>query len=811
MFLHEYRIQHSYVLRITFYGAEYLRNLIITTDETINIAEVDELISAIGTTPDKVIPILQGLQEKYNYLPEAALRRVAETTEIRPADISGVMSFYSQFRDKPAGEHFVRVCIGTACHVKGASNITDAFKRYLKLEGDEDTDKDRLFTVEEVACLGCCMLAPAVQIDDTIYGFVEPQRVGNILADFLSSRDTAGRQLISSEESSAEGEVRICLCSSCTASGSDAVFTELAEQIEELDLIVGLRRVGCTGISYQTPFVEVTDSAGNEFRYGLVKPQNVRKILLHHFSPKSISGKLKSRISGLLENLLTDRSREPLTRYSVDLRGGPDADYVRCQCAIATEHSGALDPLDFDEYSENGGGEALGICIKEKSEDEVIEEIISSGLRGRGGGGFPTGIKWRAVRRESVGEKYLVCNADEGDPGAFMDRMLLESFPFRVLEGIIIAALSIGIEKGFIYVRAEYPLAVRRLKGALEILSEKGWLGDDIMGSGKKLDITIVQGAGAFVCGEETALMAAVEGKRGMPRYRPPFPAQSGLFGKPTLINNVETFSLVPWIIRNGAGKFAELGTEKSKGTKSFALAGKVVRGGLIEVPMGITIREVVEEVGGGIQDGREFKAVQIGGPSGGCIPASLADTPIDYDALIGAGAIMGSGGLVVLDETDCMVDIARYFLTFTQLESCGKCTFCRIGTKRMLEILTRITEGEGKESDIEELENLAAMIKAGSLCNLGKTAPNPVLSTIKHFREEYTAHIAGKCPAGKCKALITYSINDTCIGCTKCAQSCPAGAIQMKPYRQHEIDAEKCIRCDSCRQICPVDAVEVH
>ncbi|MFC1583029.1 NADH-ubiquinone oxidoreductase-F iron-sulfur binding region domain-containing protein, partial [Planctomycetota bacterium] len=359
--------------------------------------------------------------------------------------------------------------------------------------------------------------------------------------------------------------------------------------------------------------------------------------------------------------------------------------------------------------------------------------------------------------------------------------------------------------------RAEYPLAVVRLREALDILEKQGWLGENIKDSGHDFRLHIVQGAGAFVCGEETALIAAVEGKRGMPRFRPPYPAAAGVFGRPTLVNNVETYALVPGIISGEEGVFKKLGTDNSSGTKSFALAGKVVRGGLVEVPMGITIREIVEKIGGGIQDGKAFKAVQIGGPSGGCVPASLADTPIDYDALTSAGAIMGSGGLVVLDETDCMVDIAKYFLAFTQLESCGKCTFCRVGTKRMLEILERITGGEGREEDIAALEELAATIMQGSLCQLGGTAPNPVLSTIRHFRDEYEAHINGRCPAGKCKALIAYAISDECIGCTRCSQRCPAEAIPMTPYEKHIIDAEKCIRCDTCRQVCPVDAVEVR
>ncbi|MHC4369870.1 MAG: NADH-ubiquinone oxidoreductase-F iron-sulfur binding region domain-containing protein, partial [Planctomycetota bacterium] len=425
--------------------------------------------------------------------------------------------------------------------------------------------------------------------------------------------------------------------------------------------------------------------------------------------------------------------------------------------------------------------------------------------------GFPTHLKWTAVRNNKSDQKYIVCNGDEGDPGAFMDRMLMESYPYRLLEGMVIAAHAVGADEGYLYIRAEYPLAIERVNEAIERCEQRGLLGDNIMNSRFSLSLKIKPGAGAFVCGEESALLASIEGRRGTPRLRPPFPAERGLWEKPTLINNVETYSAVPWIIRTGSGEFANLGTGTSKGTKVFALAGKVARGGLIEVPMGISIREIIEDIGGGIGGGLRFKAVQVGGPSGGCVPASLAHTPVDYETLKDVGAMMGSGGLVVLDETDCMVDIARYFLEFTQDQSCGRCTFCRIGTRRMLDILERLCAGEGKKTDIDELEHLAEVIKSSSLCGLGKTAPNPVLSTIKYFRSEYEAHIEKRCPTGKCKALISYSVTDDCIGCTLCAQHCPVDAIEYKPYEKHEIDDEKCIRCGTCKTICPADAVKVE
>jgi NADH-quinone oxidoreductase subunit F len=480
------------------------------------------------------------------------------------------------------------------------------------------------------------------------------------------------------------------------------------------------------------------------------------------------------------------------------------------QVHIATEHPGRLDPLDLDGYLACDGFAALRRCVETPdkkngpglSPEQLLCIIEESGLRGRGGAGFPSGQKWRAVRRQPGDVKYVICNSDW--------LTILESFPFRVIEGLALAAVAVGAREGFLYIRSEYPLAARRVRAALAELEKRGWLGGALMGGGPPLRLSVVEGAGALVCGEETGLIAALEGRRGTPRLRPPFPAESGLWGKPTLVNNAETLALTPWIVRHGAEQFAALGTARCSGTKVFALAGSIRRGGVIEVPIGTPLRRIIEEIGGGATEGRRVKAVQIGGPSGGCVPASLMDTPVDYDSFHQAGAIMGSGGMVVMDDTACMVDSARYSLRFTQGQSCGRCTFCRVGTKRMLDILDRLCAGNAQRSHLEELERLSRQVSAGSLCGLGKTAPNPVLTTLRYFRDEYEAHLQGRCPAGRCAALIKYHVTCACSGCTLCAQHCPVHAIAMTPYARHEINPELCTRCDTCRKVCPQSAIEV-
>ncbi len=771
---------------------------------------VEGIVSRTGRERDKVIPILQEVQKKLNYLPSEALAHICRITDITPGQLSGVATFYSQFRLKPAGKHTIRICTGTACHVKGSSLINEAFRRVLKIDDEDNTSADNLFTIEEVACLGCCTLAPVIQIDGKTYGHVKPSQAETIIKDFMTSAVRQGAIDSDGVDGDFDAEVRIGLGSCCVAGGSKEILSELLHTKDAYKLNIKIKPVGCVGVCNQTPLLEIVSGDNVSSKYTRVRKVEVEEILLKHIKPGNLNKKLRYKISDLIDSFQSDRKINSPVNIPVNQREEYLDTFLSRQYHIATDHSGRLSPASFDEYCLTGGFRALEKALKHLSPDEVLSLITDSKLRGRGGGGFMLGKKWELAKNAPGNTKYVICNGDEGDPGAFMDRMLLESFPFRVLEGMIIAGVVIGAEKGILYVRAEYPLAVSRVRSAIDRCYERGILGESILGSDFSFHAEIFEGAGAFVCGEETALIASLEGNRGTPHLRPPYPVEKGYRKNPTLVNNVETLATIPWIIHNGPEAFRDIGTTHSKGTKVFALAGKVARGGLIEVPMGITIREIVERIGGGIAGNGKFKAVQIGGPSGGCIPESMSDSPIDYEELNKLGAMMGSGGLVVLDDSDCMVDIARYFLEFTHEQSCGKCTFCRVGTKLMLDIIKKLTRGEAHLSDLDELEKISLAVKKGSLCGLGKTAPNPVLTGLRYFRNEYEAHTRGMCPAGRCRDLIKYQINNKCTGCTKCSQECPVKAIPFTPFEQHVIDDRLCTRCDNCRIVCPEGAVEI-
>ncbi|MBQ6043618.1 MAG: NADH-quinone oxidoreductase subunit NuoF [Clostridia bacterium] len=591
--------------------------------------------------------------------------------------------------------------------------------------------------------------------------------------------------------------VLICGGTGCTSSNSPAIAKALEAELEAKGLQDEIKIVhtGCFGLCALGPIMIVYPEG---IFYSRVKVEDVPEIVEEHL----LKGRPVQRL------VYSDPAKNAVV--SGDITSLSETRFYKSQKRVALRNCGVIDPENIDEYIAMHGYEALGKALTEMTPDDVIKEILDSGLRGRGGGGFPTGRKWQFAKASVSDKKYVVCNADEGDPGAFMDRSVLEGDPHAVLEAMAIAGYAIGADEGYIYVRAEYPIAVARLQIAIKQAHEYGLLGKDIFGTGFNFDIKLRLGAGAFVCGEETALLTSIEGNRGEPRPRPPFPAVKGLFGQPTIINNVETFANVAQIILNGAKWFASMGTEKSKGTKIFALGGKITHTGLVEIPMGTTLRTIIEEIGGGCPNGKKFKAVQTGGPSGGCIPASLIDTPVDYDTLTAMGCMMGSGGMIVMDEDNCMVDIAKFFLGFIVDESCGKCTPCRIGTRRMLDILTRITEGKGQDGDIERLEELANTIKATALCGLGQTAPNPVLATIKFFRDEYEAHIYEKrCPAGHCKALARYTIDpEKCKGCSACSRKCPVNAISGVVKSPFVIDQDKCIKCGTCLETCKFGAI---
>ena len=719
-----------------------------------------------------LIMILQQAQAIYGYLPQEVIYHVAERTGNSPAKVMGVATFYSYFRLKPMGIYQIMLCDGTACHVNGSDRIRAAITQELGIHNGETTE-DGMFTLNEVACLGCCSLAPVMMINGDTYGNLTPEKTINILRQLRQRESGEGIRILvgqgSCGVSAGAGRVAKVLAGHMTATDSFTVET-----------------TGCIGMCYLEPIVDIYE--GEKLLHRLVKVTETDAL-------------------GIVEAV----RKKDFSKLEAMFISDEDARFLKKQKRVALRHCGVVDPTSIDDYIKKDGYKAIDKALH-MTPEEVIEEIKVSGLAGRGGAGFPTWFKWNAARNAEGEHKHLICNADEGDPGAFMDRAVIESDPHSLIEGMLIGAYAIGASDMYVYIRAEYPLAVERLGNAIEQARSRGLLGENILGSGFSCDLNIKIGAGAFVCGEETALIESMEGKRGMPRLKSPFPAQSGYLNEPSNINNVETFANVAWIINNGGAAFAAMGTENSKGTKVFALTGKVQRGGLVEVPMGNSLRDVIFDIAGGIKNGRSYKAVQMGGPSGGCIPADLVDTPIDYKALSATGAIMGSGGMVVMDDSTCMVNIARFFLDFTARESCGKCVPCRIGTTRMMEILNRICDGQGQEGDIEMLEQLCVSIKDGSLCGLGQTAPNPVLTTIRYFRDEYEAHIRDKkCPAHECSALLKISIDPTkCKGCTVCARKCPVECISGERKTPHVIDQSSCIKCKQCVSSCKFDAIVV-
>jgi len=763
---------------------------------------VDDILSRHLEVTGNLISVLHEVQSHYGYLPKDELYYLAKRTGIPITRLYSIATFYHFFSLKPKGRHQVQVCTGTACHVKGAARIMDELERKLGIAAGETTT-DMEFSLSEVRCVGACSFAPVVVVGGEAHGEVTSKKITEILKKLraepiepLPEQAAKDLRALGSESTSAAVlaaasraiSVKVCMGLGGVAAGAANVLKAFQETMAEKGLHATFGKkcvdqVGCMGFCAKDVIVEVTvDGAMSAYQF--VKPNMVSRIIDEH----------------IIGNV-------PVKAWLA----GPEYELFHSkQNKVVLGACGTIDPEDIDAYCTIGGYQSASRAISVMTPEQVIEEVKSSGIKGRGGAGFPTGMKWEFCRKAPGNKKFLICNADEGDPGAFMDRAIIEGDPHAVIEGMIIAAHAIGASKGYVYIRAEYPLAVQRLRHAIAQARERGYLGANVMGSGLDFDIHLKLGAGAFVCGEETALIASLEDQIGEPKPKPPFPVNKGLWGLPTCINNVETWATIPKIIKNGAAWFAAIGTEKSKGTKIFSLVGKINNTGLVEVPMGIPLREVIYGIGGGIPKNKKFKAVQTGGPSGGCIPAMHIDVPLDYENLTAVGSIMGSGGMVVMDEDTCMVDVAKYFVSFCMDESCGQCTPCREGTRELVRLLTEITEGRGTPEHLTALEELCLVTRDMSLCGLGKTSPNPVLSTLRYFREEYEAHIYQKtCPAGVCKPLITFTIDpEACTGCTVCARQCPQKAIGGEKKQPHSVQQEACIKCGICFDTCKFGAV---
>ncbi len=809
----------------------------------IDLAPLRDLLDHwVELKPRNLIAVLQRTQDLYGYLPTDALDHIADVMRLAEARVYGVATFYSQFRLKPQGEHVIQVCNGTACNVKGAEELLGELVAVLGINAG-DTTPDGKISLEKVNCVGACGVAPAVVVDGEVHGRMTPKAVSKLARKLLTMpRPASVRRAGAAEKRRARTFLERCcdrcqtrpgtpcpnfllcrmegvschddpkcaefraellnlaehkspafiatafLCKglTCDAGDEPSIYKAFLSELKRRDLTgkVDFIETGCQGLCEVGPIVQLLPL---EAFYCRVKPTDVAEIVEKHI----LGGQV-------VERLL----------YAPGCVTEASIPFYHRQERRVLSNTGKLDPENIDEYLARAGYRALYQALKEMTPEQVIANVSAAGLRGRGGGGFPTGKKWQ-ITRSQEGPRYIICNADEGDPGAFMDRSLLEGDPHRVLEGILIAAYAIGAEHAFIYCRAEYPLAIRRLEIALAQARLYGLVGPNILGSGKNLSVEIVQGAGAFVCGEETAMISSIEGKRGTARNKPPYPAQRGFAGHPTCVNNVETLANIPLILSKGVEWFRSAGTEKNAGTKIFSLSGKVRNTGLVEVPMGFSLRELLVDIGGGAPEGSSIKGAQTGGPSGACIPADRLDVTVDYESLKKLGGMMGSGGLVVTDSATCMVSFAKFFLSFTQHESCGKCIPCREGTKRMLEILERITDGKGKMDDITELRHLALVIARTSACGLGASAPSPVVSTLRYFEHEYVSHIRDtRCLAGVCKSLLTYHILANCRGCGLCARGCPVQCISGEKGEIYVIDNERCTKCGECNRVCPFGAV---
>jgi len=799
-----------------------------------DLSRLDDILARYPKDESSLVMVLQDIQSEYNFLPCEALERVASELSVPRTRVFSVGTFYKVFSLEPQGRTVVQVCKGTACHVRGAQLIEDELCRLLEVPVDGTTG-DGKFTIKTVNCVGACAMAPVVVTGRTFHSGVKPARVKTLLR---KAERAAGQEAPAEEEQdvrwdhrfdtasdvlshgakmaavrqSLPAQVRVCGGLGCLAAGSLDVHRALEQAAADAGLPISVELGQCRGVCEHEHEHE-HEHGGPEHLFSLTGCQGLcQRGPLVHLLPQDVllTGAKPSDAAGIVEALA--QGRPPMEALDPERLLGSHP-FPRGDDLMALATCGRVHPESLADYLSMGGFESLARALLDKTPEQVLEAVEASGLRGRGGAGFPTGRKWRsavAAAKKAGRPPYVLCNGDEGDPGAFMDRLIMEGSPFQVLEGMIIGAYALGGREGYIYTRHEYPLAVKRLGKAIEDCRAAGLLGEDILGSGLSFDVQISRGGGAFVCGESTALMRSIEGKVGEPRAKYVRSVERGLHDSPTVLNNVETWALVPYIVRRGPEAFRAVGTKGSPGTKAFSLCGQVRHTGLVEVPMGTTLRELIFDIGGGMPEGRTFKAVQTGGPSGGCLPEDKLDLPIDFDALTEAGSMMGSGGMIVMDGCTCMVDIARYFVEFLEGESCGKCPPCRLGLTQLSHLLRKVSRGEAELADLDAIEDVARGVADSALCGLGTSAPNPVLSTLRYFRHEYEAHLEGRCPAGVCKELIRYEITDDCTGCLLCIKPCPVDAITGAKKEIHLLDQDLCTRCGICRSLCQYDAIKI-